>query len=40
MSNLLFDTPWWLPAVIAAVGVVLFLLCLHGSNQWRRGMSE
>jgi hypothetical protein len=25
MSDLLFDTPWWLPTVIAAVGVVLFV---------------
>jgi hypothetical protein len=25
MTDLLFDTPWWLPAVIAAVGVVLFV---------------
>jgi hypothetical protein len=25
MSELLFDTPWWLPAVIAAAGVVLFV---------------
>jgi hypothetical protein len=25
MSNLLLDTPWWLPAVIAAAGVVLFV---------------
>jgi hypothetical protein len=25
MTQLLFDTPWWLPAVIAAVGVVLFI---------------
>ena len=25
MTDLLFDTPWWLPALIAAVGVVLFV---------------
>ena len=25
MTDLLFDTPWWLPALIAAVGVVLFI---------------
>src|SRR5215213_10065124 len=25
MTELLFDTPWWLPAVIAAAGVVLFV---------------
>jgi hypothetical protein len=25
MTDLLFDTPWWLPVAIAAVGVMLFL---------------
>jgi len=25
MTDLLFDTPWWLPALIAAAGVVLFV---------------
>ena len=25
MTDLLFDTPWWLPAVVAGVGVVLFV---------------
>src|SRR5688572_4766263 len=25
MTDLLFDTPWWLPAGIAAAGVVLFI---------------
>ena len=24
MTNLLFDTPWWLPTLLAGVGVVLF----------------
>ena len=25
MTDLLFDTPWWLPIVVAGVGVVLFV---------------
>lgn len=25
MSDLLFDTPWWLPTIIAFVGVILFV---------------
>jgi hypothetical protein len=25
MSDLLFDTPWWLPALLLAAGVVLFI---------------
>jgi hypothetical protein len=24
MANLLFDTPWWLPTLLAGVGVILF----------------
>src|SRR5437868_997147 len=24
MTNLLFDTPWWLPTLLAGVGIVLF----------------
>ena len=33
MTDLLFDTPWWLPALIAAVGVVLFVT---GNNRLER----
>src|SRR5688572_16280892 len=25
MTDLLFDTPWWLPALIAGVGIVVFV---------------
>src|SRR5215213_6103461 len=25
MTDLLFDTPWWLPLLVAGVGVVLFV---------------
>src|SRR5688572_16181577 len=25
MTELLFDTPWWFPAVVAAAGIVLFV---------------
>jgi hypothetical protein len=33
MTELLFDTPWWLPALIAGVGVVLFWM---GNNRQER----
>ena len=33
MTDLLFDTPWWLPALIAGVGVVLFIT---GNNRLER----
>ncbi|CAA9392278.1 MAG: hypothetical protein AVDCRST_MAG64-1346 [uncultured Phycisphaerae bacterium] len=33
MTDLLFDTPWWLPALVAAVGVVLFVT---GNNRLER----
>lgn len=33
MTDLLFDTPWWLPALIGAAGVVLFIT---GNNRLER----
>jgi hypothetical protein len=33
MTDLLFDTPWWLPALIAGAGVVLFVT---GNNRLER----
>ena len=33
MADLFFDTPWWLPALIAAVGAVLFVT---GNNRLER----
>ena len=35
MTDLLFDTPWWLPALIAAIGVVVFVT---GNNRLERNV--
>lgn len=35
MADLFFDTPWWLPALIAAVGAVLFVT---GNNRLERNV--
>lgn len=35
MTDLLFDTPWWLPALIAAAGAVVFVT---GNNRLERNV--
>jgi hypothetical protein len=35
MTDLLFDTPWWLPVALAAVGVMLFL---SGNRRQQAGL--
>lgn len=35
MSDLLFDTPWWLPTIVAVIGVVLFIA---GNKRVKNGL--